>query len=113
MNKLLEILCNPNRRIPLDTLLKCEIALEKMDFKTYCPPTGGLIGNLKEHPVSHTKRKITMSGLWFILWLCFFIQINNPLLEAVSANLQSPIGNHTLQRTFRPCLEALFGPDIK
>lgn len=52
MNKLLEILCNPNRRIPLDTLLKCEIALEKMDFKTYsCPPTGGL-GNLKEHPVS-------------------------------------------------------------
>ncbi|XP_037048630.1 mediator of RNA polymerase II transcription subunit 15-like isoform X1 [Bradysia coprophila] len=90
MNKLLEILCNPNRRIPLDTLLKCEIALEKMDFKTYsCPPTGGLIGNLKEHP------------------------INNPLLEAVSANLQSPIGNHTLQRSFRPCLEALFGPDIK
>lgn len=53
MNKLLEILCNPNRRIPLDTLLKCEIALEKMDFKTYSgPPTGGLIGNLKEHPVS-------------------------------------------------------------
>lgn len=52
MNKLLEILCNPNRRIPLDTLLKCEIALEKMDFKTYSlPPTGGLTGN-KEHPVS-------------------------------------------------------------
>uniref|UniRef100_A0A182NUI6 Mediator of RNA polymerase II transcription subunit 15 n=1 Tax=Anopheles dirus TaxID=7168 RepID=A0A182NUI6_9DIPT len=38
---------------------------------------------------------------------------NNPLVEAVSASLQGASGNHTLQRTFRPCLEALFGPDIK
>lgn len=91
MNKLLEILCNPNKRIPLETLLKCEIALEKMDFKAYLFASSGpqFGGTLKEH------------------------QINNPLLEAVNANLQSPIGNHTLQRTFRPCLEALFGPDIK
>lgn len=35
MNKLLEILCNPHQRIQLDTLLKCEKALEKMDFKSY------------------------------------------------------------------------------
>uniref|UniRef100_A0A6B2EAP3 Mediator of RNA polymerase II transcription subunit 15 n=1 Tax=Phlebotomus kandelakii TaxID=1109342 RepID=A0A6B2EAP3_9DIPT len=90
MNKLLEILCNPNQRIPLETLLKCEKALEKMDFKTnVLGPVSAQGANAKEHP------------------------INNPLLEAVSANLQNPIGNHTLQRTFRPCLEALFGPDIK
>uniref|UniRef100_A0A182MBU1 Mediator of RNA polymerase II transcription subunit 15 n=1 Tax=Anopheles culicifacies TaxID=139723 RepID=A0A182MBU1_9DIPT len=38
---------------------------------------------------------------------------NNPLVEAVSSSLQGASGNHTLQRTFRPCLEALFGPDIK
>ncbi|EAL39227.3 AGAP009886-PA [Anopheles gambiae str. PEST] len=38
---------------------------------------------------------------------------NNPLVEAVSSSLQAATGNHTLQRTFRPCLEALFGPDIK
>jgi len=90
MNKLLEILCNPNQRIPLETLLKCEIALEKMDLKSYSLASSTTqFGSSKEH------------------------QINNPLLEAVNANLQSPIANHTLQRTFRPCLEALFGPDIK
>lgn len=36
----------------------------------------------------------------------------NPLIEAVTANLQSPIRNHTLQRTFKPCLDALFGNDL-
>ncbi|GAB0095225.1 Mediator of RNA polymerase II transcription subunit 15 [Sergentomyia squamirostris] len=90
MNKLLEILCNPNQRIPLETLLKCEKALEKMDFKTnVLGPVSAQGPPGKDHP------------------------INNPLLEAVSVNLQNSIGNHTLQRTFRPCLEALFGPDIK
>lgn len=91
MNKLLEILCNPNQRIPLETLLKCEIALEKMNLTSYAThgSSGSQIGSLKEN------------------------QINNPLLEAVNSNLQSPIANHTLQRTFRPCIEALFGPDIK
>ncbi|KAG8042664.1 hypothetical protein G9C98_005298 [Cotesia typhae] len=39
--------------------------------------------------------------------------IFTPLLEAVRTNLQSPMANHTLQRTFGPCLEALFGPEIK
>lgn len=77
LKKLLEILSNPNSRIPLDTLLKCETALENQ------------LGTFKEHT------------------------INNPLLEAVSANMQTPLANHTLQRTFRPCLESLFGSDIK
>ncbi|KAJ8978013.1 hypothetical protein NQ317_002775 [Molorchus minor] len=35
------------------------------------------------------------------------------LLDAVNANLQSPVINHTLHRTFGPTLEALFGPEIK
>lgn len=52
MNKLLEILCNPNQRIPLETLVKCEIALEKMDLKSYsAPPTGTQVGSLKEQQV--------------------------------------------------------------
>lgn len=57
-----------------------------MDFKTLAPvPTP--IGNLKE--------------------------TNNPLLEAVTVNLQSSsIRNHTLQRTFKPCLDSLFGSDL-
>lgn len=55
MNKLLEILCNPNKRIPLETLLKCEIALEKMDFKSYLfQSSGNQFGTLKEHQVKFT-----------------------------------------------------------
>lgn len=91
MNKLLEILCNPNQRIPLDTLIKCEAALEKMDLKSYSMASTATTfpSGSKEH------------------------NVNNALLDAINANLQSPIGNHTLQRTFRPITESLFGPDIK
>jgi hypothetical protein len=39
MKKLLEILSNPHTRIPLETLLKCEIALESQ------------LGSFKDHPV--------------------------------------------------------------
>lgn len=86
MNKLLEILCNPNQRIPLDTLIKCEAALEKMDLKSYSIPSNtSFPSGSKEY------------------------NVNNALMDAVSINLQSPIGNHTLQRTFRPCIESLFG----
>lgn len=40
------------------------------------------------------------------------VSTSNPLIEAVTANLQSPIRNHTFQRTFKPCLDALFGSDL-
>lgn len=33
MKKLLEILSHPSKRMPLETLLKCEAVLEKLDFK--------------------------------------------------------------------------------
>lgn len=90
MKKLLEILSNPQQRtMPLETLLKCEVVLEKLDFKrgdgsVPAPTTTQL--TFKEH---------------------------HPLLEAISNNLQSPVINHTLHRTFGPTLEALFGPEIK
>lgn len=90
MNRLLELLGNPSHRVPLETLLKCEIALERMDFKNnFFVPAGGPITSVKEHPIS------------------------NLLLETVITCLHSPIGNHSLQRTFRPCMEALFGQDLK
>ncbi|KAH0954111.1 hypothetical protein HN011_011162 [Eciton burchellii] len=89
MKKLLEILSTPSKRMPLDTLLKCEVVLEKLDFKRGDGSVGPPVTTLKEH------------------------QIFSPLLEAVSAHLQSPVINHTLQRTFGPCLDALFGPEIK
>ncbi|KAK4879653.1 hypothetical protein RN001_007799 [Aquatica leii] len=91
MKKLLEILSNPTQRMPLETLIKCEVVLEKLDFKrgdgSVAPPAHSV--TFKEHH-------------------CF-----NPLLEAVNNNLQSSVINHTLQRTFGPTLEALFGPEIR
>ncbi|KAF5295040.1 hypothetical protein FQR65_LT10593 [Abscondita terminalis] len=91
MKKLLEILSNPSQRMPLETLMKCEVVLEKLDFKrgdgSVAPPAQSV--TFKEHH-------------------CF-----NPLLEAVNNNLQSSVINHTLQRTFGPTLEALFGPEIR
>lgn len=80
LKKLLEILSNPEARIPLETLVKCEIVLVNQ------------FGALKDSgPAS----------------------INNPLYDAISNNLQNPLANHTIQRTFKPSLEAWFGPDIK
>ncbi|XP_057327713.1 mediator of RNA polymerase II transcription subunit 15-like [Microplitis mediator] len=89
MKKLLEILSNPAKTVPLETIIKCEVVLEKMDFKRGEGSVGPVVTSMKEH------------------------HIFTPLLEAVRANLQSPMANHTLQRTFGPCLEALFGPEIK
>ncbi|XP_045511705.1 mediator of RNA polymerase II transcription subunit 15 [Colias croceus] len=88
MKNLLDILSNPNKRMPLETLIKCEVVLEKLDFKRSegvglgLPPAG------KE-------------------------QIFNPLLEVVNNCLQSPLANHTLKRTFGSTLDALNGPEIK
>ncbi|KAK7865739.1 hypothetical protein R5R35_005525 [Gryllus longicercus] len=92
MKKLLEILSNPSKRMPLETLLKCEVVLEKLDLKRgegSAAPQNTQLASLKEH------------------------HIFTPILEAVNSTLQSPVVNHTLQRTFGPCLEALFGPEIK
>lgn len=80
LKKLLEILSNPHTRIPLETLVKCEIVLENQ------------FGALKDPPAA---------------------SINNPLYDAIVNSLQTPLGNHILHRTFKPSLEAWFGPDIK
>lgn len=91
MKKLLEILTNPHQRTPLDTLIKCEIVLEKIGCRRgdgSVPPTTAQLP-FKEPHVFH------------------------PLLDAVSNNLQSPVINHTLHRTFGPTMDALFGPEIK
>lgn len=89
MKKLLEILTNPSSCTKLDVLQKCEVVLEKMDFKKFEGVGPGAAATFKEHH--------------------FF----TPLLEVVNTLLQSPVANHTLHRTFGPCLEALFGPEIK
>ncbi|KAJ8927679.1 hypothetical protein NQ314_019836 [Rhamnusium bicolor] len=92
MKKLLEILSNPQQRMPLDTLKKCEIVLEKIDFKRND-------GSVPTASTAHLPFKEP--------------HVFHSLLDAVSNNLQSPVINHTLHRTFGPTLEALFGPEIK
>jgi mediator of RNA polymerase II transcription subunit 15 len=92
MKKLLEILSNPQQRMPLETLKKCEVVLEKLDFKRSD-------GSVPTSTTAHLPSKEQ--------------HVFNPLLEAVNNNLQSSVINHTLHRTFGPTLEALFGPEIK
>ncbi|XP_049870982.1 mediator of RNA polymerase II transcription subunit 15 [Pectinophora gossypiella] len=88
MKNLLDILSNPNKRITLETLIKCEVVLEKLDFKRSEGVGLGLPNTGKE-------------------------QIFNPLLEVVNNCLQSPLANHTLKRTFGATLDSLNGPEIK
>ncbi|KAM3959124.1 LOW QUALITY PROTEIN: mediator complex subunit 15 [Aphomia sociella] len=88
MKNLLDILSNPNKRMPLETLIKCEVVLEKLDFRRGEGVGVGVPTTGKE-------------------------QIFNPLLEVVNNCLQSPLSNHTLKRTFGSTLDALNGPEIK
>ncbi|CAG9769099.1 unnamed protein product [Ceutorhynchus assimilis] len=92
MKKLLEILSNPQQRMPLDTLIKCEIVLEKIDFKRND-------GSVNATSAPHLPFKEP--------------HVFHSLLDAVAQNLQSPVINHTLHRTFGPTLDALFGPEFK
>ncbi|KAF7266243.1 hypothetical protein GWI33_020428 [Rhynchophorus ferrugineus] len=92
MKKLLEILSNPQQRMPLDTLIKCEKVLEKIDFKR-----GD--GSVSTTTAPHLPFKEP--------------HVFHSLLDAVGQNLQSPVINHTLHRTFGPTLDALFGPEFK
>ncbi|KAG9353942.1 hypothetical protein JZ751_012066 [Albula glossodonta] len=89
MKSLLDILTDPSKRCPLKTLQKCEIALEKLknDMAVPTPPPP---------PVPSTKQQ----------YLC------QPLLDAVMANIRSPVFNHSLYRTFAPAMTAIHGPPI-
>ncbi|KAG8223289.1 hypothetical protein J437_LFUL001163 [Ladona fulva] len=103
MKKLLEILSNPSKRMPLETLLKCEVVLEKLDLKRNegCG-SGGSVPPLPLPPPLPPPIQISKEHHVF-----------SPLLEAVSNHSNSLVINHTLQRTFGPTMEALFGPEIK
>jgi len=104
MKIMLDILSNPNKRMPMDTLLKCEAVLEKMDFKisesgsvappsvTSVPSLGVAVPTTKDHPPAATPL--------------------HPFLETIANQARSPYINHTLQRTFAPAVNALIGCDI-
>jgi len=89
MKKLLEILSNPEKRMPLATLQKCEDVLKKMNLPDI---DSGPEGSNSALPPSSF----------------------NPLLEAVlkSRSSQGPQLNHWLSRTFVPPLNAVVGQEI-
>ncbi|XP_062448923.1 mediator of RNA polymerase II transcription subunit 15-like [Rhea pennata] len=89
MKSLLDILTDPSKRCPLKATQKCEIALEKLknDMAVPIPPPP---------PVPPTKQQ----------YLCQL------LLDAVLANIRSPVFNHSLYRTFMPAMTAIHGPPI-
>ncbi|XP_059555524.1 mediator of RNA polymerase II transcription subunit 15-like [Myotis daubentonii] len=89
MKSLLEILTDPSKRCPLETLQKCEVALENLenDMAVLTPPPS---------PGPPTEQQC----------LC------QPLLDAVLANIHSPVFNHSLHHTFMPAMTAIHGPPI-
>uniref|UniRef100_A0A8C4QFU1 Mediator complex subunit 15 n=1 Tax=Eptatretus burgeri TaxID=7764 RepID=A0A8C4QFU1_EPTBU len=88
MKSLLDILSDPNKRCSLQTLQKCEIALEKLknDMAVPTPPP--------PPPATGPKH------------MC------QPLLDAVLQHIRSPLLNHTLHRTFGPAMLAIHGPPL-
>merc|ERR1719318_482294 len=95
MKKLLDILSNPDKRMPIATLQKCEDVLKRMALDTVEQEGGGEGGQ--------GGAKDQTSSL-------------NPLLEAVikmrGANNKTSHLNHSLSTTFLPPLQAVVGPAI-
>ncbi|KAK7077384.1 mediator complex subunit Med15, partial [Halocaridina rubra] len=82
MKQLLDMLQNPQRRMPMDTLLKCEQVLVKLEIRDDTGPSA---------PPSMESRIATLN-------------------EAVNNVSKSLSGAHTLHRTFAPALSVLLGP---
>jgi len=91
MKKLLDILSNPDKRMPIATLQKCEDVLKRMALDTVEPEGGGGAGG--------EQGKDGATSL-------------NPLIEAVLKLKGSSQLNHSLSRTFLPPLQALSGCSI-
>ncbi|KAK8739770.1 hypothetical protein OTU49_003186 [Cherax quadricarinatus] len=84
MKQLHDMLQNPTRRMPMDTLLKCERVLEKLDIHRDAEI---------EAPVPPNMETCIAN-----------------LEEALNTVLKSPCAAHTLHRTISPALSVLLGP---
>ncbi|ELU01815.1 hypothetical protein CAPTEDRAFT_120706, partial [Capitella teleta] len=92
MTNLLNILSDSSQRLPMQTLLKCEQALERLDLQS---KTGGGVPSVPT-PVTAVSKAPEA-------------HICQPLYEAVAAQINNPLLNHTLQRTFGPAMQVLNG----
>lgn len=121
MKKLLDILSNPSKRLPMETLKKCEDVLVRMKFdveypRGQQPPTIGSQGQQPGGPGGdgsqvHTNQQVHPPSTSNV----------NPLLEAVlnvrknaasSTHQTDAVINHAMQSTFSAPLEAVFGTEV-
>ncbi|XP_035207183.1 mediator of RNA polymerase II transcription subunit 15-like isoform X2 [Stegodyphus dumicola] len=95
MKNLLDILTDPNRRCPMEVLLKCEQVLEKMN-PSFMQMDGVPSTQTTALPMKTQEQNICQ-----------------PLLDALTNHIKSPMFNHILQKTFGPPVTALFGPSVR
>jgi len=116
MNTLMEILSNPNRRgTPMETLIKCETVLENMMNKAKGSGSAG--GDSQQHTLGDGHQ--TTGGAGAGGGTGSSSSGMNPLLDAIvklrNAEQKNQTGtslNHTLNRSLRAPLEAVFGSEI-
>lgn len=101
MKKLLDILSNPTKRMPIETLKKCEEVLVRMNLLGGQSGQGG-VGSVP--PTGDGTAPTPASAVSPFLEAIF-----NLRKSSMSGSLQL---NHTLQRTFGAPLEAIYGPEI-
>lgn len=96
IRNLLHLISEPNKRIPMETLLKCEQVLEKMEFSH-----------------SHSNSHIDTSAIQVQTsaaphsMLKTEHNIGQPLIDALVNNMKKPFFQHTLHRTFASTIAAL------
>ncbi|KAK8399772.1 hypothetical protein O3P69_003656 [Scylla paramamosain] len=83
MKQLYDMLQNPTRRMPMETLIKCEKVLERLEIRE----------NEVEAPVPPSMETCSAA-----------------LEEVLTTVLKSPCAAHTLHRTLSPALSVLLGP---
>lgn len=62
MNKLMDILSNPSKRMPMETLLKCETVLEKMILDTSMTSGSASAGTAHSGPLQMSSRTLSGGG---------------------------------------------------
>jgi mediator of RNA polymerase II transcription subunit 15 len=112
IRSLLEIISDSNRRCSMETLLKCEQVLEKMEFKIKGDMNSGMPSNVATIIAANGSLPgvgVTSQGpaLGISSTKVYEANICQPLLDAIRANVKKPYFAHTLQRTFSPAVAAM------
>jgi len=95
IRNLLHLISEPNKRIPMETLLKCEQVLEKMEFSvTHNNHIDSSSSQVLPSTANHSMLKTEHN-------------IGQPLIDAIVNNMKKPYFQHTLHRTFAPTIAAL------